>query len=158
VFTRVSERLVKPVQGSERPVGAVAHGPNLYHDNMFIWMRQGKADTDTTPTARRSPDMNSRLRCVIKPGMFCALLAHRELSVVSCGVELMLEEGASLFVTSEMGIGNTTVNSALTAVLTGRSMVDVIGWGASIGSGALRYKAKATVTAIALNRPDPGDP
>lgn len=90
-----------------------------------------------------------------------AMTREEAVQAIEVGVELVDEavaEGTSLFATGEMGIGNTTASSAVVAVLTGRPVVDLTGRGTGIGSDALRHKVEVIEKAIALNKPDSGDP
>ena len=66
-------------------------------------------------------------------------------------------DGDSLVAVGEMGIGNTTSTAAVTAVLTGRKVVDVTGRGAGLSSEGLQRKIHAIETAIARNQPNPDD-
>ena len=80
---------------------------------------------------------------------------------VLTGVELVREQkeqGAGLLATGEMGIGNTTTSSAAACVLLGRPVQEMTGRGAGLSDEGLRRKLRAIETAIAVNRPDPGDP
>jgi len=66
--------------------------------------------------------------------------------------------GADCVGTGEMGIGNTTAASALTAVLTGRPVAAVTGAGTGVGPEGLERKQAAIARALEVNRPDPADP
>jgi nicotinate-nucleotide--dimethylbenzimidazole phosphoribosyltransferase len=66
--------------------------------------------------------------------------------------------GADCVGTGEMGIGNTTAASALTAVLTGRPVASVTGAGTGVGPEGLERKRAAIARALEVNRPDPADP
>lgn len=68
------------------------------------------------------------------------------------------EQGAGLLATGEMGIGNTTTSSAVACVLLDRPVQEMTGRGAGLSDEGLRRKVRAIETAIALNRPNPGDP
>jgi nicotinate-nucleotide--dimethylbenzimidazole phosphoribosyltransferase len=70
----------------------------------------------------------------------------------------VVDDGADLIAIGEMGIGNTTAASAIVAALTGRHVVDVTGRGTGVDDPGLERKVAAIETAIALHRPDPGDP
>jgi len=77
------------------------------------------------------------------------------------GVALAREaakEGASLLGTGEMGIGNTTASSAITAVMTGTPVAHVTGRGTGIGDEALALKQEVIRKAITLNDADSADP
>ena len=66
--------------------------------------------------------------------------------------------GADVIGLGEMGIGNTTAASALTAVLTGASVGDVTGRGTGIDDDAWGRKVAVIESALVINRPDPDDP
>ncbi len=63
-----------------------------------------------------------------------------------------------VFVTGEMGIGNTTASSAVAAVLCGVDAERVTGCGTGIDERCRRRKVQAIAGAIARNRPNPADP
>jgi nicotinate-nucleotide--dimethylbenzimidazole phosphoribosyltransferase len=65
--------------------------------------------------------------------------------------------GADLLATGEMGIGNSTAASAITATLTGARPEDVTGRGTGIDDAGWRRKVDAVGRALAVNRPDPRD-
>jgi nicotinate-nucleotide--dimethylbenzimidazole phosphoribosyltransferase len=67
------------------------------------------------------------------------------------------DAGADLFATGEMGIGNTTAASAITAALTGADPSAVTGRGTGIDDDACRRKVEVVRRALAHNRPDPAD-
>ncbi|GIW13185.1 MAG: nicotinate-nucleotide--dimethylbenzimidazole phosphoribosyltransferase [Tepidiforma sp.] len=66
--------------------------------------------------------------------------------------------GTELLLTGEMGIGNTTAASAVTAALTGRPPAEVTGRGTGLDDAALAHKVSVVERALALHRPEPGDP
>lgn len=67
-------------------------------------------------------------------------------------------DGVTLLATGEMGIGNTTPASAVTAVFCNLQPEDVTGRGTGIGDDALRHKISVIKRALSLHRPDPSDP
>lgn len=69
-----------------------------------------------------------------------------------------MARGAEVIGLGEMGIGNTTAASALTAVFTGRPVADVTGRGTGVAEAALARKVVVIEQALAINRPDPTDP
>jgi len=76
------------------------------------------------------------------------------------GVELAAgaaERGFTLIGTGEMGIGNTTVASATTAVLTGRPVPQVTGVGTGVDPAGVARKIAVIERAILINRPNPSD-
>jgi nicotinate-nucleotide--dimethylbenzimidazole phosphoribosyltransferase len=77
------------------------------------------------------------------------------------GIRLASElaaEGVGLLGVGDMGIGNTTAASALTAAFTGQLPERVTGRGTGIDDGRLRLKVGAVERALRVNRPDPADP
>ncbi len=90
-----------------------------------------------------------------------AMTPDQALTAVIAGVEIVdaeIERGLDLVGTGEMGIGNTTASSAITAVLTGAAPGAVTGRGTGIDDRAWARKVAAIERAISLNRPDPDDP
>lgn len=69
----------------------------------------------------------------------------------------MKEEGCRILATGEMGIGNTTTSSALTAVFLQRDPQEVTGRGAGLSSEGLMRKVQVIRRAIQVNRPNAGD-
>ncbi len=68
------------------------------------------------------------------------------------------ESGLDLLALGEMGIGNTTPASALTAAFTGRAAEEVVGRGAGLDDEGVARKRAVVERALALHRPDPLDP
>ena len=66
--------------------------------------------------------------------------------------------GADLIATGEMGIGNTTAASALSAAMTGSPPEDTTGPGTGRTPDQLRHKVAVVRRALQCNAPDPGDP
>ncbi len=60
--------------------------------------------------------------------------------------------------TGDMGIGNTTPSSAITAVLAKKKVEEVTGRGTGINDDILLTKISVIKKAININRPDPNDP
>jgi nicotinate-nucleotide--dimethylbenzimidazole phosphoribosyltransferase len=83
--------------------------------------------------------------------------AARALEIgIGLAVELASED-VGLLAVGDMGIGNTTAASAVTAALTGQAAENVTGRGTGIDDGRLRLKVDVVERALAVNRPDPGD-
>jgi nicotinate-nucleotide--dimethylbenzimidazole phosphoribosyltransferase len=83
------------------------------------------------------------------------------LTAIGVGLDLVAElrqTGLDLVGVGEMGIGNTTAASALTAVLSGSPAGAVTGRGTGIDDATHRRKIAAIERAIEVNRPDPMDP
>ncbi|MBI4401877.1 MAG: nicotinate-nucleotide--dimethylbenzimidazole phosphoribosyltransferase [Nitrospirae bacterium] len=84
--------------------------------------------------------------------------AERALTV---GVELgahAAQEGIGLIGTGDMGIGNTTPSSAITAAMTGEPVASVTGRGTGIDEAGYARKVSVIEQALAFHRPDPRDP
>ncbi len=80
---------------------------------------------------------------------------------ITAGVELALEaaeRGADAIGTGDMGIGNTTASSAIVAALTGRPPGETTGRGTGRTDSELAAKATVVERALAVNKPDAGDP
>jgi len=67
------------------------------------------------------------------------------------------DSGLQLAATGEMGIGNTTAASAITAAVTGLPARLVTGRGTGINDEALAHKVAVIERALATNSPDPVD-
>lgn len=67
------------------------------------------------------------------------------------------EAGADLIGTGDMGIGNTTASSAITATLTGRPPAQTTGRGTGRNDDELARKVAVVERALAVNQPDAGD-
>ena len=80
---------------------------------------------------------------------------------IRVGLDVVAELGAGgldLVGLGEMGIGNTTAASAITAALTGRPVGLVTGRGTGVDADGHRRKVAAIERAIEVNRPDASDP
>jgi nicotinate-nucleotide--dimethylbenzimidazole phosphoribosyltransferase len=82
----------------------------------------------------------------------------RAISVGIEVVETLVERGIDLIAIGEMGIGNTTAASALTAVLADVPVAQVVGRGTGITDEQLAHKIQVIERALAQNRPDRDDP
>jgi nicotinate-nucleotide--dimethylbenzimidazole phosphoribosyltransferase len=60
--------------------------------------------------------------------------------------------------TGDMGIGNTTPSSAITAVITGTDVATVTGRGTGLDDEGWKRKVEVIQKTLDLNRPDPKDP
>ena len=89
-----------------------------------------------------------------------AMSRQQALRAVEAGAALAeraVSEGADLLATGEMGIGNTTAASAITAVITGSPPSAVTGRGTGVGEAAWRHKVRVVERALEVNRPDGRD-
>ncbi len=69
-----------------------------------------------------------------------------------------LERGVDLLATGEMGIGNTTASSAITAVLLDQPSAEITGAGTGLSHEQIADKVSVIERAIAVNQPDTTDP
>ncbi|GIO89795.1 MULTISPECIES: nicotinate-nucleotide--dimethylbenzimidazole phosphoribosyltransferase [Paenibacillus] len=77
------------------------------------------------------------------------------------GAEVAAElysHGTRVFVTGEMGIGNTTPSAAVFAVLSGKPPAEVVGRGTGVSDERLMHKIRVVEQAITVNRPLAEDP
>ncbi|MCY3883168.1 MAG: nicotinate-nucleotide--dimethylbenzimidazole phosphoribosyltransferase [Chloroflexi bacterium] len=89
-----------------------------------------------------------------------AMTREQAEACVRAGVGIALEvaeSGADLIGTGDMGIGNTTASSAITAALSGRSASQTTGRGTGRNDAELEQKVAVVERALAVNGPDPGD-
>jgi nicotinate-nucleotide--dimethylbenzimidazole phosphoribosyltransferase len=80
---------------------------------------------------------------------------------VEAGIDLVEEEltkGIDILGTGDMGIGNTTPSSAITASITGADVASVTGRGTGLNDEGWERKVKIIQRALEINRPDPKDP
>jgi nicotinate-nucleotide--dimethylbenzimidazole phosphoribosyltransferase len=103
-----------------------------------------KVARGTRNMAREAAMSEAELESALIVGLDLATTAH--------------EQGRTLIGTGEMGIGNTTAASAITAVLTGRSVATVTGRGTGVDDSALKRKMQVIETALAVNHPQRSDP
>ena len=90
-----------------------------------------------------------------------AMTREEALFAVGAGIrkaEELAEAGYRMLAAGEMGIGNTTTSSAITAVLLSADPASVTGAGAGLSAEGLRKKVSVIRKAIEVNRPDPEDP
>lgn len=90
-----------------------------------------------------------------------AMSRSQALQAIETGISLALdmkEKGYQMLATGEMGIGNTSTSSAVSAVLLGREVEEVTGRGAGLSSEGLQRKIRAIKKGISVNQPDPEDP
>jgi nicotinate-nucleotide--dimethylbenzimidazole phosphoribosyltransferase len=69
-----------------------------------------------------------------------------------------LERGLDIVGVGDMGIGNTTPSSAITAAIIGESVEKVTGRGTGVDNRTFENKIMVIEKAIKLNNPDPKDP
>jgi nicotinate-nucleotide--dimethylbenzimidazole phosphoribosyltransferase len=80
---------------------------------------------------------------------------------VAVGLDVVRDlrrDGVELICVGEMGIGNTTAASAVTAVMTSTAVASVTGIGTGVDEGTRARKVAVIERALELHRPDPADP
>lgn len=90
-----------------------------------------------------------------------AMSREEAVQAVQIGMDLVKEkkeQGYQILCTGEMGIGNTTTSSAVTAVLLNLEPSLVTGRGAGLSEKGLSQKVKVIRRAIEVNQPNPSHP
>lgn len=89
-----------------------------------------------------------------------AMMRAQAVQAIEYGIALaenLSHQGANLFATGEMGIGNTTTSSAVASVLLRQPIERMTGTGAGLSQAGLLRKINAIETAVKINQPDPND-
>jgi nicotinate-nucleotide--dimethylbenzimidazole phosphoribosyltransferase len=89
-----------------------------------------------------------------------AMSRAQALTCLEAGVEVIeaeMAKGADIVGVGDMGIGNTTAASAVTATITGLPLGVVTGRGTGVDDDGFRRKVAVIERALAVNRPDRGD-
>jgi len=89
-----------------------------------------------------------------------AMSIEQAVESLETGISLALEmtKNVDIFGTGEMGIGNTTPSSAITAVITGRAPAEVTGRGTGLEEAEFAKKIALIETSLAVNKPVTSDP
>jgi nicotinate-nucleotide--dimethylbenzimidazole phosphoribosyltransferase len=90
-----------------------------------------------------------------------AMTPAQALKAVETGIEIVeaeIKKGLDIVGVGDMGIGNTTASSAISAVLTGKAVAEVTGRGTGIDDKQLAHKIAVIEKAIGINKPDPNQP
>lgn len=90
-----------------------------------------------------------------------AMSRDEAIKTIGAGIDLFEEElkqGIDIVGTGEMGIGNTTAASAITASFTGSPVEKITGRGAGLDDPGLKNKIEVIKKSLLLNKPDPADP
>jgi nicotinate-nucleotide--dimethylbenzimidazole phosphoribosyltransferase len=112
------------------------------------------------------PEATGLIRSPVARGTknFCrepAMSRDEAIRALTIGIDLAdraAVDGYRLLAAGEMGIGNTTAASALTAALTGLPVTSVVGSGTGADDACLARKRSAVERAVALHSPDAKDP
>lgn len=86
-----------------------------------------------------------------------AMSEAQMLAAIQVGIETLnaqVQQGLSIVATGEMGIGNTTAASAITAALLQVPAAQVVGRGTGISDEQLAHKIQIVERALAINTPD----
>ena len=89
-----------------------------------------------------------------------AMTRDEAIKSIEAGIAIFEQEfkkGLDIIGTGEMGIGNTTAASAITAVFTGKSVEELTGRGAGVDDKGLKNKIEIIKKAIKVNQPNPED-
>lgn len=89
-----------------------------------------------------------------------AMTREEAIKAIESGIEVFeneLKNGIDIVGTGDMGIGNTTPSSAITAVFTGKPVETLTGRGAGVDDKGLKNKIEIIKKAIEVNKPDPKD-
>ncbi len=114
------------------------------------------ADLDPHPVLRSVKAGRGTANMAVGPAMTRPQAIH----CIETGIETAREqraEGADLIACGDMGIGNTTASSAITAVIAGVDPGVTTGRGTGLDDEALSHKVDVVRRAIEVNRPDPKD-
>lgn len=90
-----------------------------------------------------------------------AMSREEAIKAIEVGIETaweVIDKGAELIATGDMGIGNTTPSSAILAVYADEPIENLVGRGTGVDDERLLKKINAVKKAIKVNKPDPGDP
>jgi nicotinate-nucleotide--dimethylbenzimidazole phosphoribosyltransferase len=89
-----------------------------------------------------------------------AMSPEQAVQCLEAGINLAvetIESGVDMVSTGDMGIGNTTPSSAITAAVTGLDPQETTGEGTGRNPEELQQKVEVVRTALAANSPDPSD-
>ncbi|MEU0550952.1 nicotinate-nucleotide--dimethylbenzimidazole phosphoribosyltransferase [Micromonospora sp. NPDC005979] len=90
-----------------------------------------------------------------------ALTRDEALAAILTGVRVadeLIDAGAGILLTGDMGIGNTTPAAALIAAFTGVDPLDSTGRGTGVDDATYAHKVAVVRAALARHTPDPADP
>jgi nicotinate-nucleotide--dimethylbenzimidazole phosphoribosyltransferase len=90
-----------------------------------------------------------------------AMTRAQAIEAIQVGIDLVGDlkaQGYTILASGEMGIGNTTTSSAMTAALFGMPVAEVTGRGAGLDDEGLKRKVAAIERALEVNKPDASDP
>lgn len=89
-----------------------------------------------------------------------AMTRDEAVKSICAGIEIFENEfrnGIDIVGTGEMGIGNTTPSSAITACFTEKPIADITGRGTGLDDKGLKNKISVIKKSLSANKPDPSD-
>ncbi len=89
-----------------------------------------------------------------------AMSRQQAIESIKVGLEIVEKEarkGLDIVGTGDMGIGNTTPSSAITAVITGEAVTRVTGRGTGLDDKQLAHKVEVIERTLKVNKPNPDD-
>jgi len=89
-----------------------------------------------------------------------AMTRNDAIKAIEAGIEIFetsYKQGLDIAGTGDMGIGNTTPSSAITACLTKTPVEDITGKGAGLDDQGLQNKIRIIKKALEINKPNPQD-
>ncbi|MFB3887045.1 MAG: nicotinate-nucleotide--dimethylbenzimidazole phosphoribosyltransferase [Thermodesulfobacteriota bacterium] len=121
------------------------------------------ADLGVSSVLEGNPDLKDKKVAMGTQNMAKGPAMTREQAArsIEAGIELVEEElpkGMDILGTGDMGIGNTTSSSAITALLTGAEVSKVTGRGTGLDDEGWKRKVEMIQKILEINRPDPKDP
>jgi len=90
-----------------------------------------------------------------------AMTEEEAVRSIEAGIDIFEDEfkkGIDIIGTGEMGIGNTTSSSAITAVFTKKKVEDITGRGTGLDDKGLKNKIEVIKKSIRLNKPNAANP
>ncbi len=111
-------------------------------------------EVENVPLMKTKRGTNNFLKTV-------AMSKEEAIFAIEKGIEtakILKDKGYNLIATGEMGIGNTTTSSAVTASIFSVDAKLVSGKGAGLSKEGIAHKADVINKAIALHKPNPNDP
>ena len=114
------------------------------------------ADLEPHPLLRSVKVAHGTANMAVGP----AMTREQAIRCLEIGIDAAREqigEGADLIACGDMGIGNTTASSAITALAAGADPAVTTGRGTGLDDPGLAHKVEVIRRAIAVNSPDPRD-
>jgi nicotinate-nucleotide--dimethylbenzimidazole phosphoribosyltransferase len=128
----------------------------------YVGARVVVADLGVASVLERHPELKDRKVVSGTQNMVRGPAMSKEEAIrsIEAGIELVEEElprGIDILGTGDMGIGNTTPSSAITASITGADVALVTGRGTGLDDEGIEKKVKTIQKALQVNQPNPKD-